>query len=79
MKRKPCKLEKRYQKNQAYFPKLLVVGNKGDLVKKGTKISKLDIEKLQDIKITEISALANEGIDDAFRVLLTDLHNDVLL
>jgi len=39
-------------------------------------IDKNDIKALEGIKIKEVSALTNQGIADAFKVLISDLNND---
>lgn len=61
-----------------FYPKKIIVGNKRDLKKnkEAGSISKEDIEGLQGIKIKEISALTNQGIQEVFKILIDELHKD---
>ena len=80
-------LEKTKKKGSAkgptiVFPKKIVIGNKRDLRKNEAagKITTDDIAALpKDIKIKEVSALTNQGIAEAFKMLVNDLNKDQVL
>lgn len=83
-----CELEKTKKKggskkgSEIVFPKKIVIGNKRDLRKNEAagKITSEDIAALpKDIKVKEVSALTNQGIADAFKLLVIDLNKDQTL
>ena len=55
-----------------FFPKMLIIGNKKDLRKQkevGT-VGAEDIKALDGTKIREVSALTNQGLHEAFKLLV---------
>ena len=72
------KKEKKTDQQTVLFPKMIVIGNKKDLTKNKNagSLKKEDIVKLQQTKITEVSALTNEGLAQAFKSLIVQLDND---
>jgi hypothetical protein len=74
------KNEKRGKKKQIeFYPKKLIIGNKKDLKKKKGVLEKSDIKKLDGIKLREVSALTNQGVQEAFKLLIHDIHHDPIL
>jgi len=69
------KSEARGKKTVIYTPKKLVVGNKKDLKKKKHVLDKADLAKLDGIRYKEVSALTNQGIYEAFKMLVTEMNS----
>lgn len=68
---------KKTPKLKQYLPKLIIVGNKMDLIKKKRNYLKpADIEQVGDTFIKEISAFTADGVDDAFNYLIHLMDND---
>ena len=61
-----------------FYPKKIVVGNKKDLRRKKESgvLTAADINLLEGIKIREVSALTNLGIQEVLKLLVTDMNND---
>ncbi len=77
------KSERRGQKHQTFIPHKMILGNKRDLITYNThendRITESDIKQL-DIKNHKlVSALSNQGIDDALRVFISNIHSDSIL
>jgi len=68
------KSERRGKKTMLFSPKKLVLGNKKDLKRKKQVLEKADIKKLEGMRYREVSALTNQGIYEAFKVLISDIH-----
>lgn len=58
------KKNKDNKSSAAYFPKMIVLGNKKDLQKQKAagSLKKDDVDKCEGTKIKEVSALTNEGL-----------------
>ena len=73
------KSERRGQKVVVYTPKKLVLGNKKDLVSRSLgESNKVDREALQKLEVNKhrlVSALTNQGVQESFRTLITDIHS----
>lgn len=69
--------------SQAYYPKKMVVGNKKDL-KKNKEAGMIKQDDVKDfpadgIKLKEISALTNTGINEVFKTLIEEMNNDSIM
>ena len=75
------KTDQKKSDNKSFYPKLIIVGNKKDLRKDRNAgiIKEEDIAKLEGVKIKEVSALTNSGINDVFKVLIGELNADPAL
>lgn len=73
------KSERRGKKAMLYSPWKMVIGNKKDLKKKKNVLEKSDIKKLEGMRIREVSALTNQGVMDAFKLLVQDIQGDHIL
>jgi GTPase involved in cell partitioning and DNA repair len=62
-----------------YSPWKMVVGNKRDLKKRKNVLEKSDVKKLEGMRIREVSALTNQGVTDAFKLLVQDIQGDHIL
>ena len=65
--------------SKIFYPKKIVVGNKKDLRrnKEAGIIGESDINQLEkNIRIKEVSALTNFGIQEVLKLLVTDMNND---
>ena len=69
------KSERRGKKAMMYSPKKIVIGNKKDLKRKKQILDKNDLKKLEGMRYREVSALTNQGIYEAFKVLIGDIHS----
>ena len=69
------KSERRGKKTMEYTPKKIMVANKKDLKKKKNLLEKADIKKIEGMRYREVSALTNHGVYDAFKLLVSDIHN----
>jgi len=73
------KSERRGKKAMLYAPKKIVIGNKKDLKKRKQVLEKGDLKRLEGMRYREVSAMTNQGIFEAFKVLITDVHSDNIL
>ncbi len=73
------KSERRGKKVMNYTPKKIVIGNKKDLKRKKQMIDKNEFKKLEGMRFREVSALTNSGINEAFKVLISDMHSCSIL
>lgn len=75
------KSNKKKEGSAPYFPKMIVIGTKKDLKKQKEAglISKDDVKQLEGTRIREVSSLTNQGISEAFKLLITDLDSDQVL
>lgn len=69
------KSDRRGKKLMLYTPKKILIANKRDLKKKKVVLDKNDMKKLDGIRYKEVSALTNQGVYEAFKVLVSDIHN----
>lgn len=69
------KSDRRGKKAIIYTPKKIVIGNKKDLKKKKQVLEKTDYKKLEGMRFREVSALTNQGIYEAFKILVQDIHS----
>eukprot|EP00347_Sterkiella_histriomuscorum_P005784 403355282 len=69
------KSERRGKKSMMYQPKKLVIGNKKDLKRKKQVLEKNDLKKLEGMRYREVSALTNQGIQEAFKILIGDINS----
>jgi hypothetical protein len=68
------KSERRGKKAMVYCPKKIIIGNKKDLKHKKAVLDKNDIKKLEGLRFREVSALTNQGIQEAFKILIGDIQ-----
>lgn len=72
-------LEKSEQKGKrqlSYSTKKIVIGNKKDMKDKKQVLEKTDLKKLEGMRFREVSSLTNQGIQEAFKILISDINND---
>lgn len=74
------KSERRGKKAMMYQPKKLVVGNKKDLKRKskhggGANLDKNDLKKLEGMWLREVSAMTNQGVQEAFKILIGEINS----
>lgn len=65
------KSERRGKKAMQYQPKKIVIANKKDLLRKRLKLEKADEKKLENMWLKEVSALTNQGIYEAFKIIIS--------
>jgi tRNA U34 5-carboxymethylaminomethyl modifying GTPase MnmE/TrmE len=55
------------------------VGNKRDLKKRDEGPKKQDFKKLEGVRIKEVSALTNQGVNELFKNLIKEIHENPVL
>jgi len=73
------KSERRGKKGIAFEPLKMVLGNKKDLKQKKNVLEKSDLKKLENMRFREVSALTNQGIQKAFKTLVSDITGNSIL
>lgn len=70
------KSDRKGKKSVMYTPKKILIANKKDLKKKkGSVLDKADMKKLDGIRYKEVSAMTNNGVYEAFKMVVSDIHN----
>mmetsp|Transcript_26944 Transcript_26944/g.20158 ORF Transcript_26944/g.20158 Transcript_26944/m.20158 type:complete len:163 (+) Transcript_26944:211-699(+) len=77
------KSERRGKKGIQFTPLKMVLGNKKDLKTRKRVLDKADVDKLENkdmrIRFKEVSALTNQGVQKAFKTLISDITGDSVL
>ena len=71
------KSERRGKKQQGIFvPAKVIVGNKRDLKRRGEGPTNQDFKKVEGIRIREVSSLTNNGVNELFKWMIQEIHQD---